>query len=359
MAGDILVFVGTYTRSGSEGVYLYEMDAGTGALRLVTAAPRVESPSYLAIAADGRHVYTVSEVEEFAGRRSGAVSAFAFDPARRAFTLINQQPSEGNGPCHIAVEPTGRYALVANYGGGSVAMLPIGSGGGLDPATAFVQHAEADADPQQPTKARAHSMFIDPSGALVFCADLGLDRIFCYRMDLEQGRLLPHDPPHTDLAPGSGPRHLAFHPSGRYLYAITELGNTVVTFAYDAAAGRLRQVQTVSTLPPGYTGKSYCADVHVSADGRFLYGSNRGHESIAVFGIDGATGQLALLGLTPCGGEHPRSFGIDPTGRFLLVANGHSDNIVVFRRDAVSGALTPAGQEVRLAAPVCVKMRRA
>ncbi|MFA6107732.1 MAG: lactonase family protein [Candidatus Latescibacterota bacterium] len=355
MPRDALVFVGTYTRGGSEGIYPYCLDLATGALERLAGAGKVENPSFLAVAPNGRFLYAVSETESFAGGQSGAVSAFSLDPATGGLSLLNQQPSEGRGPCFVSVDGTGSCALVANYSGGSVAQLPIRSDGSLGPATGKVQHQGSSVDPKRQQGPYAHSIYPDPTNRFAFAVDLGLDQILCYRLDPKDGRLPPHDVPWTPVAPGAGPRHFAFHPNGRFGYAITEMGNTVVVFAYDAARGTLSEVQTVSTLPPDFTGTSYCAEVQLTPDGRFLYGSNRYHDSIAVFAVDGGTGRLSLVEIVPCEGKNPRHFGIDPTGSFLLAAGMESDSIAVFRIDRESGRLSTTGHRIELPSPVCVR----
>ncbi|MBT4498621.1 MAG: lactonase family protein [Gemmatimonadetes bacterium] len=353
MADELLVYVGTYTRRGSEGVYVYRLDMGTGALMQVGAGAGVENPSFLAIAPDKKHLYAVGEVGEFNGKESGAVGAFAIDQESGELTFLNQQASEGNGPCHISIDQNGKYALVANYGGGSVSILPIQEDGSLGEASDFVQHEGGSVDEGRQKGPHAHSINVDPTNQFAFAADLGLDQVLCYR--IEGGKLPPNEPPFTAVAGGEGPRHFDFHPSGKFAYLITEMGNKVVAFNYDSAKGTLEEIQMISTLPEGWEGTSYCADVHVSPDGRFLYGSNRGHDSIAIYAIDQATGMLSLVDIAPCGGKNPRGFGIDPSGTFLLAGGQDTDNITIFRIDAESGRIEPTG-EVSVPMPVCVKM---
>lgn len=356
MADEQLVYVGTYTRGDSPGVYVYRLDMKTGALTQASTAPQVASPSFLDIAPSKRFLYTINEVGEFAGKKSGGVSAFAIDPEDGSLELINQQSSVGTGPCHISVDQTGRCALVANYGGGSVAMLPIAADGSLGEASDFVQHEGSSVDPRRQKEPHAHSINVDPTNQYAFAADLGLDQILCYRIDLENGKLPAHDPPFTTVSGGEGPRHFAFHPNGKFAYLITEMGNKFVAYTYDAGRGALDEIQMVSTLPEVWEGTSYCADAHVSPDGRFLYGSNRGHDSIAIFAIDEKTGTLSLIDIPSCGGQNPRNFGIDPTGAFLLAANGQTNNIAVFRIDKETGRIAPTGHEAQVPTPVCVRM---
>ena len=301
-------------------------------------------------------LYAVSERYEAAGPRSGAVLGFSIDKDTGRLALINQQPSRGAGPCHLVVDRAGSHVLVANYGSGTVAALPIDARGRLGRSSALIQHKGRGADPKRQEGPHAHSINLDAAGRFAVAADLGLDRVFIYRYDNARGTLVPNDPPFTAVAPASGPRHFAFHPNGRFGYVINELANTITAFAYDAAAGSLKETQTVSTLPADFKGASYTAEVQVHPSGRFVYGSNRGHDSIAIFAVDAETGKLNMVGIEPTQGKNPRNFGIDPTGAILLAANGDSGTIVVFRIDAQSGVLKPTGESVRVPKPVCIKM---
>ena len=350
---EVRVYVGTYTWRGSEGIYVYQLDLSTGVLESLGTAPKVENPSFLALAPDRRFLYAVNEVRQFGDQEGGAVSAFAIDPASGALSLLNQQSSKGGGPCHLSVDATGRYALVANYGGGSVAILPIGEDGRLGPATDFVQHEGSSVHPRRQKGPHTHSITLDPANRRAFAADLGLDKILGYEVDLENGQLTAGDPPWTEVAKGAGPRHFTFHPDGEFAYLINELTNSIVAYTYNEGNGALDEIQTISTLPDDFAGTSYCADVHVSPDGRFLYGSNRGHDSIAVFGIDPQTGRLTPIEHVSTGGETPRNFGIDPTGLYLLVANQKS---AVFGIDPQTGRLVETGHRVKVPMPVCVMM---
>jgi 6-phosphogluconolactonase len=249
--------------------------------------------------------------------------------------------------------------LVANYGGGSVSVLPIQSDGRLGPATGFVQHEGSSVNPRRQERPHAHSMNLDAANRFAFAADLGLDKVLVYRFDANRGTIVPNDPPAATVAPGSGPRHFAFHPRGRNAYVINEMTSTVTAFRYDAGRGRLTELHTISTLPQGFTGNNSTAEVQVHPSGRFLYGSNRGHDSIAIFSIDSDTGRLTQVGHQPTGGRTPRNFGIDPTGVYLLAANQESSTVTVFRIDPRTGRLTPTGQTVNVPVPVCVKMMAA
>jgi 6-phosphogluconolactonase len=353
MSGTLLLYVGTYSRRGSEGIYLYRFDLQTGGLHLVSTAGEAENPSFLAIDPRGRYLYAVNEVAEFRGQRSGAVSAFAIEAGSGGLTFLNHQPSGGPGPCHLTVDRTGRFVLVANYSGGSASILPIGDGGALGEPLQVIQHYGSSVHPRRQEGPHAHSVTLDPQNRYAFVADLGMDKIMIYRFDATRGTLEPGEPPWVTTEPGAGPRHFAFHPSGEYAYVINELDSTLTAFTYDGG-GTLRSTQTVSTLPQRFEDTSYCADVHVSPSGRFVYGSNRGHDSIAIFQVDEGTGKLKALEHEPTQGENPRNFVIAPSGNFVLVANQDGDNVVVFRVDQETGSLSPMGQSVQVPAPVCL-----
>jgi 6-phosphogluconolactonase len=297
----------------------------------------------------------VGEVNTFAGKKSGAVSAFAVERATGRLTPLNQQPSAGAGPCHLVVDRAGKNVLVANYGGGSAAVLPIRADGSLAPSSTSIHHTGSSVNPQRQKEPHAHSINLDPANRHAFVADLGLDKVMVYDFDAARGRIAPNDPPHAAVKPGAGPRHFAFHPSGRWAYVINELDSTVTAFAYDSARGALRETQTLSTLPPDFTGRSYTAEVQAHPSGKFLYGSNRGHDSIAVFAVNERSGKLTFVECVSTRGKTPRNFGLDPSGRWLLAANQGSDTIAVFRINPATGRLQPAGEPVPAPVPVCVK----
>jgi len=352
------VYIGTYTWRASKGIYLGQLDLATGRLESVELAGELTNPSFLAIHPSRPLLYAVGELGDFAGKKAGAVSALAIDPQSGKLTLLNQQPSGGPGPCHLTVDRTGRCVLVANYSGGSVACLPIQEDGRLGKATSLDQHRGSGPKPKRQDGPHAHSIQLDAANRFAFSPDLGLDKVFIYRFDPGRGELTPNDPAFAAVAPGSGPRHFAFHPSGRYAYVINELGSTVTAFRYDAERGALDTLQTVSTLPEGFQGNNTTADVHVHPSGKFLYGSNRGHDSIAIFAIDGESGKLRPIGHEPTRGKSPRNFGIDPTGAYLLAANQDSASVVVFRIDPASGRLRATRGSAKVAYPVCIKMIR-
>jgi 6-phosphogluconolactonase len=292
-----------------------------------------------------------------AGEKLDGVTGFLVDPQSGELTQLNRVPSVGRGPCHITVAPGGRYAAVANYSGGSIAVLPLREDGVLGEASAFVQHTGSSVNPQRQREAHAHSVNFDPSGRFLFAADLGTDQIMIYRFDEAHGTLEPNDPASVQLAPGAGPRHFALHPSGKFAYVINELDNTITAFAFDPATGRLDAVHSVSTLPEEFTGESYTAEIKVHPSGRFVYGSNRGHDSIAIFAVDPASGVLTPAGWASTQGKAPRHFNMEPAGQFLIAANQDSDSLVVFRIDPASGALNATGQAVIVPTPVCVVFR--
>jgi len=349
------VFVGTYTGGKSKGIYRCEFDPATGKLSEPMLAAETPSPSFLAIDPSHRFLYAVGETGVFKGKKSGSVSAFTLDAKTGELKLLNRQPSGGEGPCHLVVDRQGKHVLVANYSGGNASVLPIEAGGRLGEATAFVQHKGKGTDPGRQEAPHAHSINLDAANRFAFVADLGLDQVFVYRFDADKGTLATNDPPSVAVAPKSGPRHFAFHPNGHYAYVINEMANTVTAMKYDAEHGILKKIQTVSTLPEGYKGPTWTAEVQVHPSGKFLYGSNRGHDSIAVFLIDEKTGELTPAGRQASGIKEPRNFSIDPTGKFLLVANQNGDSILVFRIDAKTGALQATGDKVEVGKPVCVK----
>lgn len=355
---DYIVYVGTYTRGGaSRGIYRLKLDGATGKLTPLGATGGIENPSFLAIHPSQKYLYAVCEIADFDGKRSGGVAAFKINDDH-SLTRLNQQPSGGAGPCHLVVDAAGENVLVANYGSGAVACLPIQEDGRLAPPSSVIQHHGSSVNKRRQSAPHAHSINLAPDNRFAFAADLGLDKILVYRFDGEQGKLSPHDPPHVAVPPGSGPRHFDLHPSGEFAYVINEMGMTVTAFAYDAKRGVLKPLQTISTIPAedrGQPGLS-TAEVRVHPSGKFLYGSNRGHDSIVVFRIDPDTGRLTYVENVSTQGKTPRNFYIDPTGAYLLAENQSTDNIVVFRIDPKTGKLAPTGHEVKIPSPVCIRM---
>jgi 6-phosphogluconolactonase len=355
--GQWLVYIGTYTGAKSKGIYAFHLSRRDGSMTPLGLSAEVESPSFLAVHPNQRFLYAANEINKFGGKSSGGVSAFAIDKPTGKLKLLNQQPSGGSGPCYLVVDKAGKNVLVANYGGGSVSVLPLQADGQLGEASAFVQHTGSSVNPQRQKEPHAHSINLDPANHFAFVADLGLDKILVYRFDPAKGTLTANDPPAATVKAGAGPRHFAFYPTGRFAYVINEIQCTVTAFSYDPKRGELKELQTISTLPAGESVQpSYStAEVQVHPSGRFLYGSNRGHNSIAVFSLDSVTGQLTAVDHVPTQGKVPRNFGIDPTGTFLLAANQNSDSVVVFRIDRQTGKLTPTGHVAEVGSPVCVK----
>jgi len=350
---ELTLYVGTYTSGKSEGIYLYRMNMSSGELKHFNTVKGVVDPSFLAVDLKRRYLYAVNEVSQFAGKPSGAVSAFQIDPKSGNLKFLNQQPSLGGAPCHLSVDKTDRFVLVANYDAGNVTVLPVERDGSLGLATDTVQHHGSSVKKEQEGP-HAHCIILDDANRYAFAADLGLDKILIYRFDAKRGKLNPNRQPWVQVKPGAGPRHFTFHPNGRYAYVIDELDSTFTAFSCNGFTGTLKELQTVSTLPSDFSGANSCAELSVSPSGKFLYGSNRGHNSIVSFAINESTGKLTYLEHAPTQGKTPRNFTIDPTGSFLLVANQDSDTVITFRIDPQTGRLTPTGHVAEIPTPVCL-----
>jgi 6-phosphogluconolactonase len=342
--------VRVYFGTGGEGIYRSELDLESGALSDPLLAVRTAGAGFIEVAPDRRFIYATGN-----GKDGGTVNAFVIDGADGNLRPLNQQPSGGSGPCHVNVTPDGKGVLVANYGSGSVSSFPVNEDGSLGAPAGVRQHEGSGPDKGRQEGPHAHSINPSPDGRFAFAADLGVDKLMIYTIDPTTKRLDPAPASFAKVAPGAGPRHFAFHPNGRFAYVINELDNTITAFSYDAAVGALAEIQTVPTLPEGFTAFSKTAEVRIHPSGKFLYGSNRGHESIAVYAVDPETGMLTFVEREPVGGKHPRNFNLDPSGRFLLAANMESDNVVVFRIDQTTGALEKAGPEIALKRPMCVR----
>jgi len=356
--GNYLVYVGTYTQEGSpsKGIYAYRYDAATGQITALGLAAETTNPSFLALHPNGRFLYAVNEVQNYKGPNSGGVSAFSIDHATGKLTFLNQVASRGADPCYITVDKTGKWVLVANYTGGSVAVFPVLEDGKLGEASGFVQHTGHGIDPKRQEGPHAHSIDLSPDNRYARVDDLGLDEVLTYKFDSSEGSLTPNDPPFAKPDPGSGPRHFALRPDGKFAYVVSEMKGTVTVFSNDAGTGSLHPVQTVSTAPRDFKGEIEDAEIEIHPSGKFLYASNRGDgNSIAVFAIDPSKGTLTPIEITPTQGKTPRSFEIDPTGTLLFAANQQSNNIVIFRIDPKTGKLSPTGQVLNVAQPVCVK----
>jgi 6-phosphogluconolactonase len=347
------VFAGTFTDGASKGIYRMVFDSATGKLSEPTLATELDNPNFLAVHPTHRYLFAVNDSSK-SERSSGAVTSFALDPKSGELTRISQQPSVGMGPCHLVVDAAGKNVLVANYEDGSVAVLPIGPDGKLGPASEFIRHAGKAFDPERQGGPHAHSINLDKDNRFAVVADLGLDRVFVYKFDPIRGKLTPNDPPAAKVKDRAGPRHFAFHPDGKHAYVINEIDCTVTAFDYDPDRGTLTEIQTVPTMPIPVEPRHSTAEVVVHPSGKFLYGSNRGHDSLAAFAIEPGTGRLKLVEYQPTGGKTPRNFAIDPTGSYVLAEN-MSGTIVVLRVDRETGALEPTGQVVAVPTPCCVK----
>jgi len=328
------------------------MNMSTGELKHFNTVKGVVDPSFLAIDRHRRRLYAVNEVEQFAGKPSGALSAFSIDQQSGNLSFLNQQPTLGGAPCHLIVDKTGRFVLVANYTGGNISVLPIKADGSLGVATDMVQHHGSSVNKERQEGPHAHCIELDSSNRYAFAVDLGLDKVMIYKFDAKNGKLVSNK--EAQLKPGDGPRHLTFHPNGKYAYVINELTNSVTAFTYAKATGTLKETQTVSTLPKDFSAANTTAELAVSPSGRFLFGSNRGHDSIVGFAIDQSTGKLTFIEHVPTQGKTPRHFTIDPTGTFLLVANKDSDTIVSLRINPATGRLDSTGHVAQVPTPVCL-----
>jgi 6-phosphogluconolactonase len=351
------MYVGTYTNQQSKGIYAYHFQT-SGKFTPIGLVAETSSPSFLAVDHNQKFVYAANELTTYEGKPAGSISAFAIDAATGHLKLLNKVSSKGSGPCHVSFDETGKWLFAANYFGGSLAVFPVHEDGSLGEASAFIQHTGSSVDPQRQSGPHAHSAYISPGNRFVLVDDLGLDRVVVYRLDAATGTLTPNDPPFAKLAPGSGPRHLAFGKDGKFVYVLSEMAATVTAFSYNAGAGSLTQTQTISMLPGDYTGPKSGAEIFVHPNGKFLYASNREHNSIAIFRIDPGSGALTAAGRVSTQGKTPRNFAIDPTGAFLLAANQDSGSIVVFRIDQATGALTPTGDILNVASPVCIVFAR-
>ena len=354
--GKFLVYVGTYTKDKSKGIYAYHFDAATGDLKELGLVAEVDNPSFVTIHPNGKNLYAVSESSSVAEKRSGFVTAFTIDKVSGKLTKLNDVPAGGGGPCHLVVDKTGKTLLVANYGTGSVASFPINSDGSLKPAATIDQHKGSSVDKQRQGGPHAHSVNLSKDNRFLVVGDLGLDQVMVYKLDAANSTITANDPPFTKVAPGSGPRHFNFHPSGKYGYVINEMALTVTAFQWEAKKGVLKEIQTISTLPADADRKgASTAEVLVHPSGKWLYGSNRGHNTIALFNIDQADGKLTAVDHTSSQGKVPRNFRIDPTGNYLFAGNQNTDNMVLFRIDQANGKLTPMGKQVEVGAPVSIR----
>ncbi len=354
-AAESFVYFGTYTGPKSQGIYRARFDSATGRLGAAELAAECSSPSFLAVHPSGKYLYAIDEKADSAKDPARGVAAYAVDARSGALTLLNEQGIGSRGPCHLEVEATGRTLLVANYAGGSVVSLPISPDGKLGPARSHFTHAGSSVNQARQKEPHAHAIVASRDNRFAYVPDLGTDKIMIYQLDAAKATLASATPPFATLPPGSGPRHIAFHPGNTFAYAINEMLCTIAVFAVDLKTGALSDVQSISTLPPGESvqrGQS-TAEIIVHPNGRFVYGSNRGHNTIVAYAVDLKTGKLTLIGHESTQGKTPRHFAIDPSGRWLLAENQDSDTVVVFRLDPKTGKLAPAGQSLAVPSPVC------
>lgn len=354
MAQDVNLFIGTYTGTGSKGIYVYKFNTNTGKATWVSNTDSMINPSFLAVSGNGKYVYSVSES---GGNFPGKVNAFSFDKKTGKLTLINSQTSGGDNPCYVSVTKNGKWIAVGNYTGGNLSVFKTNTNGALKPTAQFLQHNGNSANTVRQEKAHVHATVFSPDEKYLFVPDLGIDKVMAYKFNAASD--LPMEPavePFTQTKAGSGPRHITFHPNKRFAYLIQELTGTVEAYQYDK--GKLTSIQNIATHNAEFKGQPGSADIHLSPDGKFLYASNRGEENnIAIFAVNQATGILESKGLQSTLGTKPRNFCIDPTGNFLLAANQDSGNIVIFKRDQETGLLTPTGEEIKIPKPVCLQMK--
>ncbi len=363
------VYIGAYTQNPSggpgrggvqytsQGIYQAEFNLATGKLGPVTLAAKTVNPSYLVISPDGRFVYAVNELTSFEGQpNTGGITAFAVNPATGVLTQLNQVASGGTLPCYLSFDKTGKHLMVANYGTGSVAIFALNSDGSLGRRTAFMQHQGHSVNPRRQAGPHAHFAQVSPDNRYLLSVDLGLDQILVSKFDARTGTVTPNDPPYVSVTPGTGPRHFVWADNGHRLYAVSELGSTA--FGFDYNQGKLSQFQSQTTMPPGFKGSNSGAEIQISPDGRFIYTSNRGANTIAQFAIAPKTGRFSLVQDVSTQGKNPRMFQLDPSGGYVWAGNQDSANVVVFKRDAASGKLTPAGINIPLSMPVCIQFWR-
>jgi 6-phosphogluconolactonase len=352
--GKYLLYIGTYTDHGSQGIYAAGFDASIGKVTSLGLAAEAAEPSFLTVEPRGKFLYAINETSNYNGQPTGAVSAFAINPDTGKLSFMNQVSSRDEGPAHIILDRTGKFALISNYTLGSVAVCPVLKDGRLGDPSWFVQHQGSSVDVERQKGPHAHAIAISPDNRFAIVADLGLDQLLIYPFDAVQGTL-GSKPKIVKTAPGSGPRHLVFGSDGRFLYVITEMKSTVIAYSYDATTGDLHEFETISTLPADFHGRNSAAEIEIHPNGRFLFASNRGDDSIAVFAIDSHLGSLKRLEIDPAGGKTPRNFAVDPSGSWLLVANQDSNAIVVFHIDPKTGHLVPTGETLEMPSPVCLK----
>ena len=351
-----ILYVGTWSLRDSKGVYVFEFDRVRGKLKLLQTIHAQRGSNFLEPHASGKFLYTVNKASLDEMKNSGSVSAFRIDSKTGTLSLLNERPSYGNDPCHVNIDKTGKWAFVSNYSEGNFVVLPIFDDGLLGSSSDSRKHLGGSVNPERQTKSHVHAAMISPDNRFVVVADLGTDKVFSYKFDVSSGRISDADKPYAEVRPGCGPRHIAFHPSGKYVYVSEELTSTVAVFSYDKEKGALDVISdSVACLPSSFTGTSWLADIHTDPKGNFLYASNRGHNSLSIFKIL-PSGQIQLIGHEDTRGKTPRNFLVDKKGEYVLVANQDTDNIVVFKRDQKTGKLRYTGNQYKVPAPVCLKM---
>ena len=361
MLNETLVYVGTYTGTKSKGIYLFKLQTrGLEVPQNITLVPlglaaESSNPSFLELDPTRRLLFAVNELNEFEGKPTGAVSAFSIDRESGMLKLLNQRPSMGTGPCHLVLDRARRNLFVANYGSGSVAVLPVAADGRLGAATSVIQHAGSSINPERQKGPHAHCVTLDRANRFAFVCDLGLDKVLTYRFDAVQGKLSPGEPAFTPIKAGAGPRHMVFRPDGGFAYVANELSSTIVVFRYESNAGVLKELQTVSTLPEHFDGANSVAEIGIHPSGKYLYVSNRGHNSVVLFRVDPQKGTLTYVEEQGTGGSKPRHFGLDPSARHLAIGNQDSDTVLVCRIDAGNGRLKPSGVFASAPTPACVQ----
>ena len=348
-----VVYIGTYTGGKSKGIYFSKFDAKTGKLSAPELAVEAKNPTFLCLHPNGKYLYAVGEIDNFEGKKTGAVGAYRIEDTGR-LTLLTQQASEGTAPCHIALDKIGRCMLVANYGSGSIAALPVSADGTLGPAKVKFQHEGSSVNKGRQAGPHAHFITPDPTDRFALSCDLGLDKVLVYEFDAKKCSLTPNDPPSVSVKAGEGPRHLVFHPSLKWMYVINEMGSSITAFEYDSKRGPGKEFQMISTTPAGFKQHNSGAEIQMFPSGKFLYGSNRGDNSIVLFSINPKDGRLTLVNRQSTEGKTPRHFAIDPTGNWIIVENQDSDNVVVLGLDEKTGKLRSTGEQIEVGKPVCV-----
>ncbi len=353
-ADEPLVFISAFATGDKGAIYAYQLGPTTGALKQVHRTSDVENPFFMVVSKDQKFLYSI-HAKSFGSKDPEQVAAYALEGRTGRLKLLNRQSTRGSASCYLDIDATGKTVLVANYSTGNVASLPVQEDGSLGEATSFFQHAGSSVDPARQKGPYAHCIVVSPDNRFAFAADLGLDQVLSYRLDAATAKLLPNQPPFVKTPPGAGPRHLTFHPNGKHAYVINELKNSITVFDYLAETGMMTERQTISTLPADFAGTSHCADLKITPNGRFLYGTNRGHDSIAVYRI-GDDGRLALIGIEPSLGKGPQNLLIAANGTLLLCANMPGNNIAVFRIDGQTGGLKSLGEPVSISSPSCIRI---